>query len=238
VVQTAAKQGPGNGLLYKNVSALLPQSGSTLTNIGWATTVLGTISHPALSAGTFKTRGKRWLNTSAATAGALAYHRASALEFSRDIGATVVMVGGISTLVAGQRWFMGLADSTAVPTNVDPLATTTRGLIGLAFNTNSGNLKLINNVSGAGAPTALDLGAGFTVNTSDVWELRLSCEPAATEWYYKIHNLSSGAIASGTLTVNIPPAAALLGKLVWTTNNATAAACAMDFMRLGSESNN
>jgi hypothetical protein len=222
-------------LLYQSVSAVLPLTGATLTILGMSHASSGTISTPALTNASVKTRSKRWLNTSAATAGAVIFHRASILEFSRETGFTVVMAGGIGVLVAGQRWFLGIVDTTAAPTNVDPLAATTPGGIGLAFNTNAGNLKLINNLSGA-ARTVLDLPI-CPVNVTDIWQIELIC-PANGTITYIVTNQSTGAKVTGTLTANIPALTTLLGKQSWTTNNATAAACAADYKRLASKSDN
>ena len=226
-----------DALAQYRISLMSPSNGTIVTNINYPQSQSGTISHPPLATTNFKTRASRWTLTSAATAGTVIFHRPSLLGFSRDIGFNCVALGGITTLVAGQRWFMGIVDSGVNPTNVDPLTATTPGRIGLAFNTNSGNLSLVRTITGA-APTVTDLGASFPVNITDVWKLELSCSPAQASIDYRITNLSTAAVLTGNLSTNIPAAATLLGKQVWTTNNATALACAIDLMRLYSRSNN
>lgn len=68
---------------------------------------------------------------------------------------------GLEALQVGMRSFVGLYDGTpGAPTNVDPLAVTAQGKIGMAINANTGNWNLIHNLSGT-APTAIALGASF-----------------------------------------------------------------------------
>jgi hypothetical protein len=123
---------------------------------------------------------------------------------------------------------LGMSDSVANPTNVDPTTTTAPGKIGLAINVNTGNWKLVNNTTGS-APTVLDLGASFTVNTTDLLELILFSAPNGTSIGYRVTNVSTNAVISGSLTTNLPTNTTFLAPAFWITNNATAASATIDW---------
>jgi hypothetical protein len=174
------------------------------------------------------------INT-AATAASLAYIRGNLATLWRGNAAGL---GGFflahrfalaGTLQAGMRFFAGLQDTVANPTNVDPTTTTTPGKIGLAINANTGNWNLVHNVTGT-APTIIALGATFPVNNTDLMELILFAAPNGANIGYRVTNWSTGATVSGTLTTNIPAATSFMIPTLWITNNATAATASFDFI--------
>jgi hypothetical protein len=138
-------------------------------------------------------------------------------------GFFVQMRFGINTLQSGQRGFFGISDSTAAATNVDPTTSTTIGKVGVAFNTNTGNWQLVQNVAGS-AVTATDLGANFPINTTQLFELILFCGANDSGISYKFTNLSTGNSVQGQLTTSIPANTTFMTVQQWVTNNATAAA--------------
>jgi hypothetical protein len=197
-----------------------------VTNGGTALTV-GTIAAGALAATNFLTQSRRVTMSNGATAGVMVSIRTNPLICWRGNspgrgGFRYVYRWATEVLVAGNRIFVGLTDSTATPTNVDPLTISyAAAKVGLAANLNSGNYQLVNNAVGA-APTVLDLGTNFPVNQTDVPELILTALPNAAGFDYIINNKSTGATTSGTLTTNIPGSTVFLGPTAWMTNNATA----------------
>jgi hypothetical protein len=136
---------------------------------------------------------------------------------------------GLATTVAGNRGFFGLQDSIAAPTNVDPLTSTAGNKIGLGFNVDTGNLQLIYNAAGA-APTVINLGSNFSINLNDVWALELKCLEFADSIDWAVTKAGSTAIASGTLTTNIPANNIFMAPYMWMSNNATAAAVRYDLV--------
>lgn len=141
---------------------------------------------------------------------------------------------GLVSLQSGNRGYFGLTDSNTAGSNIDPLTSTTPGKLGVGFNANTGNLRLINNVTGT-APTTLDLGANFVLSTTSLYELVLFCRPGngttAGDISYRVRVYGSNGDnpvqeVSGTLTTNIPAASTILYPTMWMTNNATAAAVA------------
>lgn len=216
---------------FNNLSSIGPGGGTTISVANCTVTSVGTISHPVPGSGSLKNQTKRFLNTSAGTAGALASTRVAVLECWRgnaaELGGFFVPIRfGLQTLVAGNRGFFGLVSTISAPTNIDPLADTTLTKLGIGFNTNSGNLFLIHGPNGS-APNTVDLGTNFPVNATDFFEAIFFCNPNASSIGYRLRNLTTGAAATtGTITTSLPAATTFLGRVAWMTNNATASAVA------------
>jgi hypothetical protein len=229
-----------SGLFFNQVSLIQAGSSNVISTIGCTVLNVGTISHPNLAVTNLKAQTRRFSNTSAVTAGALASTRVGSLECWRGNAASLggfFVVGrfSLTTLQAGMRAFFGLS-STAItaPTNVDPTITTTDAKIGMAINANTGNWKIIHNSAGT-APTIIDLGTNFTVNTNDMIEMILFAKPNHSVVTYRIKNLTTNLEAVGTLSTNLPANTLFLGRTIWATNNATAASVAWDCSRFGLE---
>lgn len=218
------------------VSLISPGSGTAMSVLGCAVTNVGTVSHPAPATTNLLTQTRRSVNTSTTTAGALASTRCTVFECWRGNatgrgGFRIIGRFGLTTLAAGMRAYIGVTDTaTTAATNIDPTTSTTPGKIGMAINTNSGNWNLVHNASGT-APTVIALGANFPVNTTDLLELQLTAAPNASSVGYRVMNLSTGNSTSGTITTNLPSATTWLGRVIWATNNATAAAVAWTLSR-------
>jgi hypothetical protein len=216
---------------FNNFSTIGPAGGTTVGTTNCTVTNVGTISHPTPGTASLRNQTKRFLNTSAATAGALASTRVTVVECWRGNAAElggffISMRMGLETLQAGNRGFFGLHNSTTAPTNIDPLADTTLTKLGIGFNTNTGNLFLIHNPAGT-APTTIDLGANFPVNNTNFYEFVFYCNPNAATITYRFRNLTTGAAATtGTISTNMPASTTFLARTAWMTNNATAAAVA------------
>jgi hypothetical protein len=234
---------PGQALTFEQAaSSVIPQdsglfaqvfpgSGTSLIAVGTSiATVIGSVSHPVLTATNYLTQTRRWLTTSAATAGSLSAHRQNAALFWRGNAAgrggfKCPLTVGLEVLAAGQRGFFGISDSLSAPTNVDPLTTTANNKIGLAFANSTGNWQIIWNAAGT-APTVTDLGANFPINITDLLELTVSCDPNGSGYQWTVKNLATGAISSGLATANIPVNTAFMAPYMWMTNNLTAATIA------------
>ena len=192
-------------------------------------------SIPALASTSLRNQTYRSTMSTGTTAGAITYIRANALRFWRGNAAGL---GGFfvssrfslsGTLQTGLRCFVGIADSVANPTNVDPTTNTTPGKIGLAINTNTGNWNLVHNVTGT-APTIIALGANFPVNNTDLYEISTFSAPNGSSIDYRIVNWSTNQQTSGSLTTNIPTNTTFMTPLLWITNNAQNANQTMDFI--------
>ena len=220
-------------LMFNSIIFVKPATAATQTVVGTAVTNVGTLTTPALATGNLLNSTRRTLITApATTAGTLISQRAASTLMWRGNAAGL---GGfvygerfsLAVLVAGQRVFVGIADSIAAPTNIDPNTSTAPGKIGLAVNANTGNWNLVYNVTGS-APTVVALGANFPVNVTDILDLVLFSPPNGTYIGYRVKNMTSGVEVSGTLTTNIPSNTTFLAPWKFMTNNATAATFAMN----------
>lgn len=135
----------------------------------------------------------------------------------------------LSTQNAAQRFFAGLTSNGAAPTNIDDFADTTSGKIGLAVNTNTGNWRLIHNTQGT-VPASIDLGATMPVNNTDLMELLLFSPKSGTSVFYRVRNMTTGAVVTGTLSTNLPAATQFLLPLIKMTNNTAAATVSFLFV--------
>ena len=195
-----------------------------------ALTALGTATARTVATTNMLTRMTRLGFVSSATAGNLAGGREAAAKYTTGAGSGL---GGFfaryrfapsdAAAVAGARMFVGLAASTAAPTNVEPSALV--NCVGVGQLSTSNNLHII--YGGAAAGTPIDLGASFPANGNvAVYELTLF-SPSAGNVYYRVLRLDTGAVAEGSLT-NVPLGTVLLCHQLWRTNNATALAVGLD----------
>lgn len=250
-VDTPAQASFGfNRIAMSTPSGLLAAAATTVFNTWGVTQTNAATSYanPALASTNLSTSVRRGRLTSAATANALASSYATSTMVWRGNAATL---GGFfyttrfnfATLQTGNRAFIGLRDVIAAPTNIDPLASTTPGAFGIAINASTGNLKWINHVTGT-APTPVDLGANFPVNTTDLYELVIFSPPysvanGGNTITYRVKNLSTGNVtADTTVTTNLPASTTFMAPSTWMTNNTTAAAVAIDSAGWYMESDN
>lgn len=192
-------------------------------------------SIPALASTSLRNQTYRSTMSTGTTSGAITYIRANALRFWRGNAAGL---GGFfvshrfalsGTLQTGLRCFVGIADSVANPTNVDPTVNSAISRIGLAINANTGNWNFVHNVAGT-APTVIALGANFPVNNTDLYEVSFFSAPNGSNIEYRIVNWSTNQQTTGSLTTNIPTNTTFMAPLVWITNNAQSANQTMDFI--------
>lgn len=220
---------------FNRIAWVTPSGGAALTTcvsaMGSAFTNLVGCSNPVPTSANQLTSTRRTQFTTTVLAGSVASHRQQTLQVWRGNAAGLggffyTMRFGTETLAAGNRAFIGLADTIAAPTNVDPTTSATIGKVGLAINASTGNWKLVTNTA-ASVPTATDLGANFTVNTTSLYELVLFSAPNGTTIGYRVTNISTGSQTSGTLAANMPANTSFLAPQVWITNNATTAAASI-----------
>lgn len=230
-------------ILARNKIGMLcpPGNATTATTMGayTAPTAVGTATARSVATTNLLTRMRRLGYVSAATAGALAGARVAAAQ--------VTVGGGVGTgffkvqrfcisdasVVTGARMFVGVAASTASPTNVEP--STLTNCIGVGCGAADSNLRLFSGGSVAQAP--IDLGPDFPANSTntDVYELALFAPPDTADVHWQVKRLNTGDVASGTLSngggVALPGTTTLLTYLqAWRSNNATAAAVGLDIM--------
>lgn len=238
--------------LITNRVAYWRGSNNAVVNVGAANlTFAGTAAAVTPASGSAKNQTQRVSYATTATAGNLTtaiVPNAGACPVLRgnvngEGGFQFVLRFAFQTLVAGNRFFWGLAAQTTVATNVDPLTTVAPARVGLATASDTGNLRLVH--SDGTNITAIDLGANFPVNTTDLYELFLFCRPhngtAAGNIGYRVRRYTTtmhdpAFEATGTISTNQPGATTLLHPWGYMTNNATAAICGYHFVMAGIQS--
>jgi hypothetical protein len=134
----------------------------------------------------------------------------------------------LTTLQPTGMGFFGLYRSTAALATTLALSAVVDA-IGIGFQRGThANWQIVHN-SGSGAPTLIDLGPGFPVNsTTNVLSLFLHAAPnAASVWVHVVEE-RSGAIAEVEITTNLPATTQLLSSRNYMNAGSTAAAVAYD----------
>jgi len=214
-----------------------------------APTVVGTATARNVATTNLATRMRRLGFVSSATAGSLAEARVAAAQFSCGSGSNdgsgffyvIRWVPSDAATVSGERNFVGLTNSTAAATNVEP--STLTNAIGVAqLSTDATQLYIV--YGGSAAQTAIALGTNFpgaTISTT-AFELAIFAPSSVSNtYYYQVTNISTGNIATGTLTGNstqVPQNATLLAPRAWACNNATALAVGFDICSIYVETDN
>ncbi|MEH7829658.1 hypothetical protein V6590_16020 [Gemmobacter sp. JM10B15] len=89
------------------------------------------------------------------------------------------------------------------------------------------NWQLVTN-DATGAPTLVDLGAGFPVATAGLITLTIWCPAAGASIWLRAVNELTGAIFEQEVTTDLPQAATFLAPRLFLNNGATAAAVAFE----------
>lgn len=208
------------GLMRNKVCWFQPQAGTaTLTaSNGLVLTATGTATakSPASTNIHTQTAGVDFLVTTAATT-AVAGFRSSVAQFWRGNAAglggfTFVCRWAPATGAATttSRGFVGLANSTSAPTDVEP--SSQLNIIGMGYDAADTNLQIMSN-DGTSTATKVNLGASFPVPTTDrskVYELALFAAPNDSTVQYEVTDLGTGAKATGTISTDLPSSTTFL----------------------------
>jgi hypothetical protein len=120
---------------------------------------------------------------------------------------------GVAT--ATKRAFVGMTNTTAAPTNVEP--STITNIVGMGWDAADANIQIMHR--GTAAITKVNLGASFPVPTTDrtkAYELVMFSPPGSTQSVsYTVTDLGTGATASGTINTNMPTTTTLLTQRGW-----------------------
>lgn len=189
-----------------------------------ALTATGTATAANVATTNRHTRQKRldYLVTTAA-ATAVAGFRYAAAQWT--IGAATAGDGGFHMIfrwapatgvaTATNRCFVGMANTTAAPTDVEP--STITNIVGVGWDAADANIQIMHR--GTGAITKVNLGASFPVPTTDrteSYEIALFSPPGTTQqvgWTFT--NNVTGVAASGVITTNMPTNTTLLAPRGW-----------------------
>lgn len=230
----------------KNKTLLWQANGNSTasTIMGGAISANGTATTRSVANTSFFTWLRRLGYVSVASAGSSSGIRTASAQYGRGNlsgvgGFHFITRFGISdaVAVATGRLFVGMTATTSVLANVNP--STLLNLIGVGADSTDTNLQIIHN-DGAGVATKIDLGASFPANTRniDAYELALFCPPNGSSVFYTVTNLTTGVIASGELTTDLPANTTLLAWQLWRNNGTTALAVGLDIVSVYLETDN
>lgn len=210
---------------YKRVCMYGPNTTTSVSYLNTVGATGGTVANPTPASTNLLTSVRQVTFASTATAGTLAYIRSDVLECWRGNAAGrggfyFVAVVGLLALVTGMRCFIGLTSSIAAPTNVNPLTSTTNSVLGIAIAADTGDWSFV--ACNGTNITATSLGANIPVNNTDLIEVIIYSPPNGSSISYQITDLSTGNVASGTTSTDIPATTTFLGMTGWICNNTTA----------------
>lgn len=191
-----------------------------------------TASHPVPSNASVLAGFYRYRINSAGVAGSTAVIRETVGTVLGFTGWRMVARWGTATAVAQQRFFVGLINTPGVIANVNP--STLLNLVGISYDSAQTNLFFIHN-DGAGAATTVSLGASFPVNATSFYEMEITMAPGSGVVNYRVLNIGTGAIATGSTNTNLPADATLLNLYLWLNNGTTATLCTVDMNLLYTE---
>ncbi len=205
-------------------------NGTVVTLVAFGNTATGTATARNVAVTNLSASLRKLAYASSAVAGNSAGTRNGVLQFWRGDAAgrggfTYVTRFVVDTVAAGMRWFVGMYGGAGVIGNVNP--STLLNIVGFGIDAGQTTARFFNN-DGAGAATAVDLGASFPATTADVvYEARVFCAPNGTAVGYSLERLDSAALAEGSVSADLPASATLLSPQMWINNGATAAAVAL-----------
>lgn len=213
---------------------------TTLSLMGMAITAAGTATSAAWAATNLHTSMRRldYLVTTAATT-AVAGFRGGAQQYWRGNAAgrggfLLVCRWAPATGVAvpTSRAFCGLRALTGAPTDINP--STMTNIIGMGWDSADTNVQMIRN-DGGGVASKIDLGAAFPRPVADrtaVYEVMLFAPPNAAEVQYEVTDLVAGAVATGTLSTDIPAAVTGLNPYAYHSVGGTSSVVGITLMSL------
>jgi hypothetical protein len=201
------------------IRGLCGTAGAPIIPSGFGTTqAQGTGTVAAYSSSTIygSTQRAEYLVTVAATNAIASIDRSFQPYRQVTIGGGAADVGGFifagkwgpatGVTNATHRAMFGLIDNGAArPTDVEP-STLLNGVF-MGWDAADTNIQMMHN-DGSGTCTKIDLGASFPVPSTDrssLYELEMSAAPGTTQQVdYTVRDTLTGAVASGTISTNIP----------------------------------
>ena len=142
---------------------------------------------------------------------------------------------GVAT--ATTRAFAGMRGSTSAPTDVEP--STLTNMCGMGWDAADTNIQFMHN-DAAGTATKIDLGASFPVPTVDrtsAYRIEMYAPPGTTQSLsYEVTDLVSGAVATGTVSTDLPATSQLLTHYSYKSVGGTSSVIGLAFMKLTIES--
>ncbi len=180
------------------------------STFGMAPTSQGTATVASMSATNIFTASRRldYLVTTAATTAIAAWASSSGINnhIFRNGGFHIAARFGGATGMANtsHRFYAGLTSTAMNFSDAEP--SSRANLIGVGYDSADTNWQLMHK-TGTGAVTKVDLGAAFPRQSADrskMYVLALFCASGGSSVFYQFTDLTTGAVASGEITTNLP----------------------------------
>lgn len=212
-------------LARNKVAYWSPAGNSTsVTQIGMAASTGGTATAASVAVTNVHTAMRRldYLVTTAA-ATAVAFLQSAGTTANQYFRGTaplggfhlVLRFGGATGMAtATHRFFAGMVGGTINATDIEPNSRT--DALGVGYGAADANWKLIHR-NGSATATEIDLGTSFPRQTADrskMYELAMFCAPGGTSVFYEFTDLTTGAVATGEITTNLPASTALMKWMI------------------------
>lgn len=221
----------GNGIIL-----IAPNTTTTFFSMGTvAPTIVGTLSHPALTANNLRESTRRGQVLSASTAGSASEVRIAYASVWRGNGAGL---GGFffrcrfafGPIVNTQRLAVGLWSATgATTTTIEP--STLTNCIFVGNDLADSNLQIMYN-DASGSCTKVDTGIPKNV-LNEIFDITFFCGSNSNQIGWTITKLNDGTTVSGTISdANMPPATTFLAPHAYLNNGGTASAVTLDILRI------
>lgn len=226
-----------------SVSSWIAAGNNTIVNVLGAASALaatGTATAALYALTNIHTKFKRidYLVTTAAPT-AVAGARSSTTMWSRDTGFQFIMRGspatGQSTTSTTGRFWMGMANTTAAPTDVAPSTQTL--CVGCGFEgTDTTMFMYVNDASGTCTRVALTGIPRYTTDRATMFELALFAAPGSSSIRYEVTDLSTMTRVRGELTTDLPLLSTLLAPRIWASVGGTSSVIGVTLVNLYLES--
>jgi hypothetical protein len=225
--------------IYKRNARWVAAGSTSVTNVETgALGLTGTATAAALAVTNLYTQTLRveYLVTTAAAA-AVAGWRGQVLQWWRGNAAGL---GGFrlrcrwgnasGAATATNRCFVGMTNSTSAPADVEPSSLI--NVVGMGWDAADTNIQIITN-DGTGVATKIDLGAAFPVpllDRTEFYEIELLAQPNATEILYRVVRGTTGVVATGVVSVDLPAANLFLAPRGWMSVGGTSSVIGVSLM--------
>ncbi len=222
---TTGPTGPSGAMA--NVGKNLPTNAASRANFGVPTTITGTGSQPAPTSANLLSSLSRTIATGTAGSAQGAGWRSEIAFWWRG---NAPGLGGFHmrwriatpTMIAAHAAFVGFCDLTTELPNIQPSALT--NILGMGIDGGTSRWAIMHN-DAAGPATTVDLGPAFALSTTSLFSLELVAAANDIDVDWIARNVSTGAIATGTIAANLPASTTFLSQheRVWTLGDATTA---------------
>lgn len=139
---------------------------------------------------------------------------------------------GFTSGGTNRRFYCGFTSSTVAPTDGNPsVLGATQDMFGLGLDNGDANFQIMH-ATGVANATKVDLGSSFARPTGDkidFYRLDIHLPPNSGNYSYRVTNLISGAVASGTISSGVPAAGALLSPRCWVSAGGVSSAVGVAF---------